>query len=167
MSRIFVRRNILVLTVLALQFFILPFALAQNNDDQKDAAQAGEKLYEKLILLAKEGETAKPVFDKLGNAGRTIDWGSSEESKFTGNTRLLKVGSVEKSEDFYLIREVSGIVHLLVLPEDRSLLLPEADSYYADMKSTAKYKMEFSIKAALVTIDGVNAGRKVKRFPAH
>jgi predicted Na+-dependent transporter len=156
MSRIFVRRKILVLAVLALQFFILPYALAQNNDDQKDAAQAGKKLYEKLILLAKEGKTAMPVFDKLGKAGQTIDWVSSEERKFTGNTRLLKIGSVEKAEDFYLIREISGIIHLLVLPADKSMLEPEADSFYAGMKSTAKYKMEFSVKTALVTIDGEN-----------
>ena len=154
MSHAFVRHTIFVLAVLVLQFFILPYAYAQNNDDQKEEAQAGEKLYEELILQAKEGKTAMPVFDKLGNAGRSIDWSSSEERKFTGNTRLLKIGAVEKSEDFYLIREISGIIHLLVLPDDKSKLEKGADSYYAGIKSTAKYKMEFGVKAALVTIDG-------------
>jgi predicted Na+-dependent transporter len=154
MSRIFVRCSIAVLAFLALQLLILPHAYAENNDAQKEAAQAGEKLYEKLILLSKEGKKSIPAFDKLGNAGRSIDWKNSEESKFTGNTRLIKVGSVEKSEDFYLIREINGRIHLLVLPEDKSKLEQGADSYYADIKSTAKYKMEFSVKAVLATIDG-------------
>ena len=156
MSRVFVRRTIIILAVLALQFSILPFAYSENSADEKTAAIAGEKVYEKLIRLANEGEASTPFFNKLGNVGRSIDWENANKRAFTGNTRLLKVGSAEKSEDFYLIREVGGAVHLLVLPEDKSELEKGADSFYSDAKSTAKYKMEFNVNEASVAIDGEN-----------
>ncbi|HAA54987.1 MAG TPA: hypothetical protein DCE42_09530 [Myxococcales bacterium] len=105
-------------------------------------------LYDHLSPLAKEEST---TFAKLREGGKKLSFAGAKESSFVGNLRLLsgRVG------ELYLIREVTGKVYLLSLPEKASALQKGAKGPYANLRAKIKHKMTFFVKTKKTTIAGL------------
>jgi BASS family bile acid:Na+ symporter len=118
--------------------------------------ETDEALYHRLSRLAAgEGDTA--LFERLNTGARELDWSRAEETAFSGHLRIIKTASGSGHVDrqaVYLLRALTGEVHILALPGDRKALLAGADSVYAGLDDKFGSKLMFQARLLTATIDG-------------
>lgn len=113
------------------------------------AEQDGEETYKKLSKAMSDDDNA--LFEKLNTQAQSLDWETSKEIEFKGNLRLLQTKGDKK---LYLVRELSGDLYILSLPEDSAKLEADADSDYAGLDKMRENKMVFKLKIIEKTVDG-------------
>lgn len=117
---------------------------------------SGEKLYSQLSRVAKgTGDTS--LFKKLNEESGRINWAKGTEMEFAGNIRLLTVekdGGTDGKQRLFLLRNLTGEILVLALPEDTAMLEKGTDSYYSGLEKMLQNKMIFKIKATDVGING-------------
>ena len=111
-------------------------------------AKKGEKKYGELSKIARSGKSI-PLFFKLNNTPRKLDWSKSTPIEFDGNLRILSVKNSEINDKttLYLIRKLSG--------EILNLSVPLAENpFYKNLEKMSENKLSFKIKTLKDTIDG-------------
>ncbi len=112
----------------------------------------GEKLYNLLALISR-GEGDLSLFNRLNSGSRELDWDKAETREFTGNLRILKPKD-KKEPRLIMVRELTGELFILSVPEDPEMLKQDADSAYAGLAEKVEDKLEFKIKTMKGTVDG-------------
>ncbi len=115
-----------------------------------------EALYRKLSEIA-IGQGDSPLFDRLNNDSRNMDWDRADETEFVGNLRILKSireGTAGSGARIYLLRKLTGELYILSLPADPSALVEDADSPYAGLDGISGNKMVFKVKTMRAAVDG-------------
>lgn len=100
---------------------------------------SGEAVYKRLTAASARGDGA--LFKALNATARTLDWGAGSAAAFQGNLRYLEAGG----EGLYLVREKTGQLYVLALPEDRALLHKGASSPYAGLAGKRADKLNFKL----------------------
>ncbi len=113
--------------------------------------ESGEELYERLSTIARQGGEEVRIFRDLRAAGDEIDWSSGDELAFTGNVRELTIVTEDGEPAFFLVREESGAIHVLVAPRDAA----EAGSPYEALADIVGKKTSIRARAVTRTVDGV------------
>jgi BASS family bile acid:Na+ symporter len=121
------------------------------------AGASGEESYEHLSRLAREKGHGLIIFDRLEETSETIDWGKAGDRTFTGNLRELDVSRAGEtgSRSFHLVREESGAIFVLDMPDDPTELEKGSASPYAGLKGIVGKKATYRVKASPATVDGV------------
>jgi len=115
-----------------------------------------EALYRKLSEIA-IGQGDSPLFDRLNNDSRNMDWDRADETEFVGNLRILKSireGTAGSGARIYLLRKLTGELYILSLPADPSALVEDADSPYAGLDGISGNKMVFKVKTMRAAVGG-------------
>ncbi len=119
-GRLDIHRWVLVVSVIFLTagffFYSSPMARAEG---EPDAA-----LYSHLSQVA-GGNGDVALFEKLNTGARKLDWARAEEKEFAGHLRVIKAKSGNNNLDqqaIYLLRELTGKIYILSLPEDTQAL---------------------------------------------
>ncbi|MBW2525600.1 MAG: bile acid:sodium symporter [Deltaproteobacteria bacterium] len=150
--------------LLALAFALVPrSAAAQPAEPQATAAQTspaqgprGEALYEALRAAARGEGAGATLFDRLSAAAANLEWESAETQAFFGHLRLLTAEGAGEAEELFLVRELSGKVYVLALPEDGAALAAGSGSPYAGLRDLVKYKLDFRVQMATAAVDGAS-----------
>ncbi|MDJ0876114.1 MAG: bile acid:sodium symporter family protein [Desulfobacterales bacterium] len=127
-----------------------PLAIAEGQD--------GAALYRRLSQVA-SGQGDLALFAKLNAGARQLDWSRAQEKSFAGHLRIIRAqGAVENPDHqvIYLLRELTGAVHILEMPENAADLGEGSGSPYAGLG--AKFENKLEIRALLMpgTIGGVD-----------
>ncbi|MFH2008847.1 MAG: bile acid:sodium symporter family protein [bacterium] len=122
-----------------------------HADERKPLTK--EALYKHLAKLARS-EGGGALFEKLTSESRAIDWKQTKSRSFTGNLRRLEV-KANQGKSFYLVRELSGDIHVLWVPKDSAKLKKGAGGAYGDLKSKLGSKVTFEAQVATRVVDGV------------
>ncbi len=111
---------------------------------------ADEGLYRRLSQAARSvGDAA--LLTKLNDAARAIDWQKAAESEFEGNLRLLKPPPDTGVKGLYLVRNITGELHILAVP-----LAGTADPNYENIEGLMENKLVFKVRTAKGKVDGEN-----------
>jgi len=134
---------------------ILLAALAPAPDAH--AETSGEKSYDHLSRLAREKGHGLIIFDRLEEASAAIDWSKAEDLSFSGNLRALDVSrtGADDGRSFHLVREESGAIYVLDMPDDPAELEKDSTSPYAGLQAIVGKKATYRVKASHAKVDGV------------
>ena len=130
-------------------FYSSPMVRAE---DQPDAA-----LYSHLSQVA-SGNGDAVLFEKLNTGARKMDWAQAEEKEFAGHLRVIRAKSGDHNLDqqvIYLLRELTGKIYILSLPEDTQALREGSGSPYAGLDGKFENKLNFRAQLISGNIDGV------------
>ena len=122
-------------------------------EGESDAA-----LYRHLSQVA-AGTGDSALFEKLNTGARQLDWARSEEKDFSGHLRAIRAktgGSNLDRQAIYLLRELTGKIYILGLPEDSQALLAGSGSPYAGLDEKFENKLIFRARLISGNIDGVD-----------
>ncbi len=154
------RRGFVVVSGVVL-FAAWPQAYAAAQPATPEAAPtarpSGETLYEELSERARRGGDEATLFGALEAAAAGIDWSTARATSLSANIRRLETaaGAGRPAGTFYLVRELSGEVYVLVLPAERGALAPGADSPYAGLSDKVGQKVSCEAEVAAATVAGV------------
>ncbi len=112
-------------------------------------ATADEDLYRRLSQAAR-GAGDATLLTKLNNAARAADWDRSVESEFEGNLRYLKPDAKTGVEGLYMVRNITGELHVLAVPETG-----KADPNYDNIEGLMESKLIFKVGIVKGAVDGV------------
>ena len=138
------------LTIFCLTLFVLFFVLIPQASLHAEG-KSGEDLYKQLSGIAK-GKGDNQLFESLNTESRKLNWDKSTEMEFIGNLRILKLEiskSVQNPQTIYLLRKLSGELFILSLPEDPSMLMEGANSFYAGLDKMYENKMVFTVRTRI------------------
>ncbi len=107
---------------------------------------SGEQLYRKLQNVSRDSGDIT-LFEKLNRESRSLDWAEAEETEFDGNLRLLRSDKIKEKEDLFLIRNISGEIYILSIPEEEHV-------YYSNLDDMLQDKLTFKIKTVQGKING-------------
>ena len=133
---------------------------APGGSGGKSAGAAGEALYG-MLSKARRSKAVRTLFDRLNAAARTQSWKKGTTRELTGNLRLLRTRagkSGARVRKLYLVRELSGAVHVLSVPANVATLKKGSGSPYANLKSKLRNKMKLSVTATTSVVDGRTYG---------
>jgi BASS family bile acid:Na+ symporter len=119
---------------------------------------SGEALYRHLSRVA-AGQGDVTLFETLNTGARGLDWPASEEKVFSGHLRVIRAPSGDDSLDrqaVYLLRELTGKLYVLSLPEDPQDLREASGSPYAGLDGKFENKLVFRAQLISGDIDGTN-----------
>lgn len=106
-------------------------------------AEANEELYRKLSQTAK-GHGDPALLDRLASTAADLNWGNAREETFEGNLRLIQSHAGANSRQVFLVRSISGAMHILAPPE-----AAEADSApdgaYTNLPALLGNKLNFRV----------------------
>ncbi len=96
-------------TVIALLAAVLLLGFAST-------ALAGEAIYREFMLIS-QGKGDPHLFAKINAEAKKLDWTGARQIQFKGNLRLLKIEGAEREDaQIYMVRDISGELHLLAPP---------------------------------------------------
>ena len=130
-------------------FYWSPMVRAEG---EPDAA-----LYRQLSQVA-AGKGDAALFEKLNTGARKLDWAPSAEKEFAGHLRIIRAQSDGNNLDrqvIYLLRELTGKIYILSLPEDPQALREGAGSPYAGLDGKFENKLNFRTQLISGDIEGV------------
>jgi len=79
-------------------------------------ALASEEIYREFMLIS-QGKGDPQLFAKINAEAKKLDWSGAQQIAFKGNLRLLKIEGAERDDaQMYMVRDVSGELHLLAPP---------------------------------------------------
>ena len=79
-------------------------------------AMAGEGIYREFMRIS-QGQGDTQLFAKINAAAKELDWTGAQQIAFKGNLRLLKIeGATGEDAQIYMVRDISGELHLLAPP---------------------------------------------------
>ena len=116
---------------------------------------AGEELYRAIRGAARGQGPGPALFDALRHASSAVEWDGAEAGSFLGHIRLLKTEGPEAAKELFLVRELSGKVYVLALPDDAGAIAAGSGSPYAGLRDLVKYKLSFRLQIASRVVDGV------------
>ncbi|MFH1980612.1 MAG: bile acid:sodium symporter family protein [Pseudomonadota bacterium] len=122
------------------------------------AVDADAALYERLSQVA-AGKGDGSFFEKLNTAARLLDWSRAEEKTFSGHLRIIRAAPGGDNLDrdvVYLLRALTGSIHILSLPQEPESLVAGSGSPYAGLDGKFENKLVFHVSLAMETIDGVD-----------
>jgi predicted Na+-dependent transporter len=129
---------LLVLTGL---FFSMPAVVMAEGEG--DAA-----LYRRLSQVA-AGKGDIALFEKINTGARKLDWAGAEEKTFSGHLRIIRATSAGQGPDrqvVYLLRELTGRLHILGAPEDPKSLSEGSGTPYAGLDGKFENKLIFTAR---------------------
>ena len=113
-------------------------------------------LYERLSRAV--GGDDAGLAARLATASRGLDWTRSENKTFSGHLRVIGPPAGDQPSDanasYYLLRELTGTLAILVLPGQPDDLLEGAASPYAGLDDKLGSKLVFHADVMSVPIDG-------------
>ena len=113
--------------------------------------EADAALYRHLSQVA-AGQEDIALFEQLNTGARGLDWEQSEEKVFAGHLRVIRVKSADNNLDrqaVYLLRELTGKLYILGLPEDPQDLREGSGTPYAGLD--AKFENKLIFRASLIS----------------
>jgi len=139
-----------VLFILAAGLLVCPLSMAKADTD------ADATFYRHLSRIA-SGQGDIALFEKLNRGSRELDWAQSGEKTFSGHLRVIRASSGGDNLDrqvVYLLRELTGKVHILSVPEDPQALLEGAETPYAGLDGKFENKLIFHARITTGSIEG-------------
>ena len=132
-------------------------AHAATAEAAPPARLSGEALYEDFSGRAQRGGDEAALFDALEAAAAGLDWSTARATSLSANIRRLETaaGGGRPAGTFYLVRELSDEVYVLVLPADRGALAPGTASPYAGLSDRIGQKVSFDAEVAAATVAGI------------
>ncbi|MBI9086236.1 MAG: bile acid:sodium symporter [Desulfobacterales bacterium] len=143
--------SVAAIALVAGLFFYSPSMVMAEND---------AALYRQLSQVA-AGNGDLALFETLNAGSRQMDWGTSVEKQFSGHLRIIRAqsgGGVPDRQVIYLLRELTGKVHILGVPEDPKMLMEGSGSPYAGLDGKYENKLVFRAKMMSGNIDGTDYG---------
>ena len=113
----------------------------------------GEQLYKKLREAAR-GQGGSALLSKLRSAASAVAWKDAQSRSFVGHVRVLEDVSRSTDNKVFLVRELSGDVFVLAVP-NAAALKKGSGTPYADLAAMTKFKLEFDAQVAATTVDSV------------
>jgi len=139
-----------VIFILAAGLLACPLSMVKADTD------ADATFYRHLSRVA-SGQGDIALFEKLNRGARELDWARSEEKTFSGHLRVIRVPSGGDNLDrqvVYLLRELTGKVHILSIPKDPQALLEGAETPYAGLDGKFENKLIFHARITTGSIEG-------------
>ena len=143
------RGHVAAWIILLVVLIHLPTALHAETDS--DAA-----LYHHLSQIA-GGQGDITLFEALNTGARNLDWARAEEKAFSGHLRSIRTTTDSGNPDrdrIYLLRELTGEVYILEMPDDPAAFEDASDSAYAGLDGKFGSKLLFEARLMTTTIDG-------------
>jgi predicted Na+-dependent transporter len=142
--------SIVAIIILAAGLFLCPSSKAKA-DTNADAA-----FYRHLTQIA-AGQGDITLFENLNRGARKLDWERAVEKTFAGHLRVIRVQSGGDNLDrqvVYLLRELTGKVHILGVPEDPHALAEDSGSPYAGLDGKFENKLIFHARLTSGNVGG-------------
>ena len=115
-------------------------------------ARASEEMYRNFMLIS-SGKGDATLFEKLNTESRKLDWSKAKEVEFEGTLRHLKVeGARGDSSYIYMVRDLTGRLHVLSVPPDDSR--ESEGSLYAKLSDLMGNKLIFKVQELEASIAG-------------
>ena len=117
---------------------------------------AGEDIYKNLSLAAR-GHGDPALFQTLAEASRKFDWEEASETGFVGHLRFLKSEAALESgheTSIYLVRNVTGELHILSVPEEPDVTSAGEGSSYENLSDLMGMKLSFALLVKEGVVDG-------------
>ncbi len=117
---------------------------------------AGEELYKELSRVARSEEDVRQ-FDRLIRGSRQLDWEAASETEFVGHLRLLEAEAVPENDletSIYLVRNITGELHILSVPPESEIQRAGEDSPYYNLEDRMGMKLNFVLLEREGVIDG-------------
>ncbi len=119
-------------------------------------AIGSEDLYTKLSHIARSAEDIS-LFHELKTASRALDWETADASEFKGHLRYLeaeKAGGTNDETGIYLVRNITGELYILSVPEEADIDSAGETSPYNNLSDLMGMKLHFKLLEKEGVVDG-------------
>jgi len=142
----------LVVIVLAAGLLFCPPSTVQAD------GESGAALYRHLSQAA-GGKADTSLFEKLNAGSRRMNWAQAKEKEFSGHLRIIRTQSGGDTLDrqvIYLLRELTGTLYILGVPDDPGALMEGSGSPYAGLDGKVENKLIFRATLMSGNIEGTD-----------